>query len=399
MCSAQIMSGPCPVFAATAAFGRMSSCHSLSTLTSTPVALENASMLARVAASSASRNLLQRKSLSRAPPSGLKGCSWAQAAAHSDGPGASATPAASAPVVRTWRRLSWRRSFMRFPPLWLCAAATRDAGPVRVKAVAPRARREEGASCVAPSSRGAYGARGILRGREGQAAGMPNDPGWERFAAEGVDGLLRDKTRPSRIAPFGPEVGERIVALTLTESLGEITHWTGRAMAKAAGVSLSYVQRIWRSHELQPHRIRTFKLSNDPAFAAKVRDIFGLYVNPPAHAVVLSIDEKSQIQALDCTQCMRPSALESALASMKGQRLDSAFEILDVGNPIPFAPRVPSFLRFSFEGCRYPPKQRRLDAVVERADANYRANTVTYSRGAEVQPNSEQEGGACRPEP
>ena len=233
---------------------------------------------------------------------------------------------------------------------------------------------------------------GYLEGPGGSSGGHAKRSGWERFAAEGVDGLLRDKTRPSRIAPFGPEVGERIVALTLTELLGEITHWTGRAMAKAAGVSLSYVQRIWRSHELQPHRIRTFKLSNDPAFAAKVRDIFGLCVNPPAHAVVLWIDEKSQIQALDCTQCMRPSALESALASMKGQRLDSAFEILDVGNPIPFAPRVPSFLRFSFEGCRYPPKQRRLDAVVERADANYRANTVTYSRGAEVQPNSEQEG-------
>jgi DDE superfamily endonuclease len=73
-------------------------------------------------------------------------------------------------------------------------------------------------------------------------------------------------------------------------------------MAKAAGVSLSYVQRTWRSHGLQPHRIRTFKLSNDPHFAAKVRDIVGLYVDPPAHAVVLSIDEKSQIQALDRTQ-------------------------------------------------------------------------------------------------
>ena len=94
----------------------------------------------------------------------------------------------------------------------------------------------------------------------------------ERFAAEGVEGLLRDKTRPSRIAPFGPEVGERIVALTLAEPPGETTHWTGRAMAKAAGVSLSYVQRVWRSHGLQPHRIRTFKLSNDPAFSAKVRD-------------------------------------------------------------------------------------------------------------------------------
>jgi len=124
----------------------------------------------------------------------------------------------------------------------------------------------------------------------------------ERFAAEGMEGLLRDKTRPSRIAPFGPEVGERIVALTLAEPPGETTHWTGRAMAKAAGVSLSYVQRVWRSHGLQPHRIRTFKLSNDPQFAAKVRDIVGLYVDPPAHAVVLSIDEKSQIQALDRTQ-------------------------------------------------------------------------------------------------
>lgn len=121
----------------------------------------------------------------------------------------------------------------------------------------------------------------------------------ERFCEEGVDGLLRDKTRPS---PFGPEVAGRIVALTLAEPPGETTHWTGRAMAKAAGVSLSYVQRVWRSHGLQPHRIRSFKLSNDPQFAAKVRDIVGLYVDPPAHAVVLSIDEKSQIQALDRTQ-------------------------------------------------------------------------------------------------
>jgi hypothetical protein len=73
-------------------------------------------------------------------------------------------------------------------------------------------------------------------------------------------------------------------------------------MAKAAGVSLTSVQRIWRAHGLAPHRIRTFKLSNDPKFAAKVRDIVGLYVDPPAHAVVLSVDEKSQIQALDRTQ-------------------------------------------------------------------------------------------------
>lgn len=91
----------------------------------------------------------------------------------------------------------------------------------------------------------------------------------ERFSQEGVDGLLRDKTRPSRVKPFGPEVAERIVALTLAELPGETTHWTGRGMAKVTGVSLSYVQRVWRSHGLQPHRIRTFTLSNDPQFAAK----------------------------------------------------------------------------------------------------------------------------------
>src|SRR4051812_47943710 len=137
------------------------------------------------------------------------------------------------------------------------------------------------------------------------AAGKSKTAVWrwqQRFCEAGVDGLLRDKTRPSRIKPLGPEVAERIVALTLAEPPGETTHWSGRAMAKAAGVSLSYVQRVWRSHGLQPHRIRTFKLSNDPLFAAKVRDIVGLYVDPPAHAVVLSIDEKSQIQALDRTQ-------------------------------------------------------------------------------------------------
>ena len=94
----------------------------------------------------------------------------------------------------------------------------------------------------------------------------------------------------------------KVLALTCGEPTGEATHWTGRAMAKAVGLSLRTVQRIWQAHHLQPHRIRTFKRSNDPAFAEKVEDIVGLYMHPPAHAVVLSIDEKSQIQALDRTQ-------------------------------------------------------------------------------------------------
>ena len=125
----------------------------------------------------------------------------------------------------------------------------------------------------------------------------------ERFMTEGVAGLLRDKTRPPRLPPLGAEVEARVVQATLSSAPpGETTHWTASAMAKLQGISVSSVQRIWRRHGLQPHRMRQFKLSNDPQFAPKLRDIVGLYVSPPAHAIVLSIDEKSQIQALDRTQ-------------------------------------------------------------------------------------------------
>jgi len=124
----------------------------------------------------------------------------------------------------------------------------------------------------------------------------------ERFGEEGVAGLWRDKTRPSRVPPLGPEVAERIVALTLAGPPPTASHWTGAAMAKATGISVSSVQRIWRAHGLRPHLVRRFKLSNDPQFAAKLKEVVGLYVNPPDRAIVLSVDEKSQIQALDRTQ-------------------------------------------------------------------------------------------------
>jgi transposase len=114
----------------------------------------------------------------------------------------------------------------------------------------------------------------------------------ERFTQEGFEGLLRDKTRPSRIAPLGAEVAARVVALTQTDPPAEATHWTATMMAKAAGISASSVQRIWRAHGLQPHRIRQFKLSNDPNFVDKLHDVVGIYVDPPEHAIVLSVDEK-----------------------------------------------------------------------------------------------------------
>ena len=138
-----------------------------------------------------------------------------------------------------------------------------------------------------------------------QATGKAKTVIWrwqERFGEEGVAGLWRDKTRPSRIPPLSPEVAERVVALTLAGPPPTANYWTGAAMAKAAGVSVSSVQRIWRAHGLRPHLVRRFKLSNDPQFAAKLKEIVGLYVNPPNHAIVLSVDEKSQIQALDRTQ-------------------------------------------------------------------------------------------------
>ena len=126
---------------------------------------------------------------------------------------------------------------------------------------------------------------------------------WQvRYGDQGVDGLLRDKTRPPGKAPLATAKVAEVLALTCSEPPGEVTHWTGRAVAKVVGVSLRAVQRIWEQHRLQPHRLRTFKRSKDPAFAAKVEDIVGLYMSPPHHAVVLSIDEKSQIQALDRTQ-------------------------------------------------------------------------------------------------
>ena len=97
----------------------------------------------------------------------------------------------------------------------------------------------------------------------------------ERFAEEGFDGLLRDKTRPSRIKPLGDEVSERVVALTLTDPPAEATHWTGAMMAKAVGISVSSVQRIWRAHGLQPHRVRQFKLPTIQNSSRSSRDVVG----------------------------------------------------------------------------------------------------------------------------
>jgi transposase len=123
-----------------------------------------------------------------------------------------------------------------------------------------------------------------------------------RFVAKGMDGLLKDATRPSRVKPLAPEKIKQVVHMTLHTKPPNATHWSLRSMAAAAGISYSSVQRIWRAHGLKPHLVATFKVSRDKNFAAKVEDVVGLYLDPPDRALVFCVDEKSQIQALDRTQ-------------------------------------------------------------------------------------------------
>jgi hypothetical protein len=150
---------------------------------------------------------------------------------------------------------------------------------------------------------------------------------------EGVDGLLRDKTRLPGKRPLPRDKVQQVIALALGPVSGEATHWTGRMLAKAAGISLRSVQRILDAHHLAPHRIRTFKLSKDPKFAEKLRDIVGLYVDPPAHAVVLSVDEKSQIQGLDRSQPglpMKPGRAGTMTHDYKRHGTTTLFAALNV---------------------------------------------------------------------
>jgi transposase len=126
-----------------------------------------------------------------------------------------------------------------------------------------------------------------------------------RFVEHRIDGL-RDEPRSGAPRTVDDARIEAVIVRTLESQPPDATHWSSRGMARASGLSVSTVQRIWRAFGLQPHRLETFKLSTDPDFVAKVRDVVGLYVSPPAHAIVLCVDEKSQIQALDRSQPMLP---------------------------------------------------------------------------------------------
>jgi transposase len=123
-----------------------------------------------------------------------------------------------------------------------------------------------------------------------------------RFLEQGVPGLLKDAPRSGRKPTISSEVVAQLIRKTTQSRPAHATHWSRSTMAREMGISDSSVGRIWRAHGLKPHRVESFKISNDPNFANKLEAIVGLYLNPPEHALVLSVDEKSQIQALDRTQ-------------------------------------------------------------------------------------------------
>jgi transposase len=176
----------------------------------------------------------------------------------------------------------------------------------------------------------------------------------ERYLEEGIDGLRRDKTRPSRVAPLKQDVKLAVLKMTASETPANATHWSRTSMAKAVGISPSSVGRIWREAGLKPHRINTFKVSNDPQFEEKVVDVVGLYMNPPDKAMVLCVDEKSQIQALDRTQPglpMKKGRAATMTHDYKRHGTTTLFAALDVKSGIVIGEcqprhRAKEFLRF-----------------------------------------------------
>ncbi len=172
----------------------------------------------------------------------------------------------------------------------LCRAASTAAGlSRRARAVLLMA---QGLSGVAIATRTSYTVVQVSRLRR-------------RFAEQGLAGLA-DRPRSGRPPSVSARKRAQVVALTLKPPDPGLSHWTAREMARRTGVSASTVQRIWHAHALQPHRLETFKFSTDPHAEEKISDVVGLYLNPPTHAVVLSLDEKTQVQALSRTQPLLP---------------------------------------------------------------------------------------------
>jgi transposase len=195
----------------------------------------------------------------------------------------------------------------------------------------------------------------------------------ERYVARGIAGLERDASRPGRKPPLSAEAIERVVHMTLHEKPPAGTHWSVRKLAKAVGLSHSSVQRIWAAHGLKPHLTKSFKLSNDPQFSEKVRDIVGLYLDPPDKALILCVDEKSQIQALDRTQPglpLKKGRAGTMTHDYKRHGATTLFAALDVATGAVIGRclkrhRHQEFLKFLRDIDRATPKRLDLHLIVD----------------------------------
>ena len=195
----------------------------------------------------------------------------------------------------------------------------------------------------------------------------------QRYLEEGVAGLKRDKTRPSRVPPLPMETRLKVIAKTVQETPPNATHWSRALMAEAMGISPSSVGRIWAEAGLKPHFTKGFKVSNDPKFEEKVTDIVGLYLDPPDRAVVLCVDEKSQIQALDRTQPglpLKKGRAATVTHDYKRHGTTTLFAALDVktgtviGDCMP-RHRAKEFLKFLRQIDKAVPAQREVHLVLD----------------------------------
>src|SRR6202051_876290 len=194
-----------------------------------------------------------------------------------------------------------------------------------------------------------------------------------RFLHNGIAGLEQNAPRPGRTPSISTELVRMVIAKTTQERPSHATHWSTRAMAAVAGISEASVRRIWHGHGLKPHRVETFKLSNDPRFAEKLEDIVGLYLNPPEHALVLSLDEKSQIQALDRTQPglpMKKGRGETMTHDYKRHGTTTLFAALNTLDGTVMATcmerhRHQEWLKFLRLINRQTPKEKQLHLIVD----------------------------------
>lgn len=195
----------------------------------------------------------------------------------------------------------------------------------------------------------------------------------KRYEAEGIDGLYNDRPRGKSFASLPKDKEAAVIERTLLEKPKSATHWSCRSMSEESGVSSASVQRIWNAHGLKPHLVKTFKLSNDPHFIEKLRDVVGLYMNPPENALILSIDEKSQIQALDRTQPglpMKKGRAGTITHDYKRHGTTTLFAALDVlkgeviGQCLP-RHRHQEFLKFLKLVDKQTPKHLQLHCIVD----------------------------------